>query len=204
MIFLTANEVLDIVQSSEPGKNTSFLGSSHNLWVRFKNYEKNPPMALVKHDRKVCIIFATFNKNFYANLYEIVTVQGHEGKGYASQLWEQFTEYAVLKKGMKRLKISCTPSSITWHIRNGLIFWGVDHLGSLKSDQPLFPDRATQLDMRNLFVKSPEMALPSEKVIKELQGSQLKFYEFGEKKQQEVEEAIEKVGKYWLGGYLQR
>ena len=204
MIFLTANEVLDILNSSLGGKNSHFLASSHNLWTRFKNYDKNPPMALVKNDRKVSIIFATFNKNFYANLYEIVTVQGHEGKGYASQLWEQFTEYAVMQKGMKRLKISCTPSSITWHIRNGLIFWGVDNLGSLKSDQPLFPDRQTQLDMRNLFVKSPEMALPSEKVIKDLQQSQLKFYEFSEKKKQEVEEAIEKVGKYWLGGYLQR
>ena len=161
-------------------------------------------MALVKHDRKVCIIFATFNKNFYANLYEIVTVQGHEGKGYASQLWEQFTEYAVRQKGMKRLKISCTPSSITWHIRNGLIFWGVDSTGSLKSDQPLFPDRATQLQMRNLFVKSPEMALPSDKVIVILQESQLNNWHFSPIKQKEIEEAIEKVGKYWLGDYLKR
>ena len=204
MIFLTSNEVLDILNSSLGGKNSHFLAASHNLWTRFKNYDRNPPMALVKNDRKVSIIFATFNKNFYANLYEIVTVQGHEGKGYASQLWEQFTHYAVEKQGMKRLKISCTPSSITWHLRNGLIFWGVDSLGSLKSDQPLFPDRATQLDMRNLFVNSPEMALPSEKVIKALKESQLNSYSFSDSKKKLIQEAIEKVGKYWLGDYLQR
>lgn len=204
MIFVTQNEVLDILNNSLGGKNSHFLASSHNLWVRFKNYEKNPPMALVKNDKKVCLIFATFNKNFYTNLYEIVTVQGYEGNGYASQLWDQFIRYAVEKRGMKRLKISCTPSSITWHMRNGLIFWGVDSLGSLKSDQPLFPDRATQLDMRNLFAKSPEMALPSEKVIKALKESQLNSYSFSDSKKKIIQEAIEKVGKYWLGDYLQR
>ena len=161
-------------------------------------------MALQEDGKVVCIIYATFNKNFYANLYEIVTVQGFEGHGYASKLWEEFTEYAVMERGMKRLKISCTPSSVTWHMRNGLIFWGIDPTGSLKSDQPLFPDRATQIDMRNLFVKSPEMALPSEKVIEELRQCQLENYNFNPSKLQLIQEAIKKVGKYWLGDYLKR
>lgn len=202
MIFLNETQIEQIVEDSTDGKNTKFLSSAHNLWKRFQNYPKSPPMALAVADKIVSIIFATFNKNRYTNLYEIVTVQGHEGNGYASKLWDKYVQYACLDKGMTRLKISCTPDSITWHLRNGLVFWGVDPTGSLKSDQPLFPDRKTQLDMRNLFVKNPDLALPPFRVLRELKKCQLKHHAFGEKKHKEVREAIEKTGKFWLGDFL--
>ena len=94
-------------------------------------------MALMIQNTPVCIHFATFNKNGYTNSYEIVTVDGHEGKGYATQLWEEYMDYAVNVRGMQRLKNSCIPTSVSWHVKNGLIFWAVDPTGSLKTDQPL-------------------------------------------------------------------
>lgn len=202
MIFLNEGQVEQIIEYSPEGKNTKFLMGAHNLWKRFQNYTKSPPMALQKRGKIVSIIFATFNRNKYTNLYEIVTVQGNEGKGFASKLWAEYVEYAHRIKGMTRLKISCTPSSITWHLRNGLIFWGVDPSGSLKSDQPLFPDRITQLDMRNLFVKNPTLAMPSFKVVEELKKSQLKHHSFGQMKHKVVREAIENTGKFWFGDLL--
>ena len=84
-------------------------------------------------------------------------------------------------------------------MRNGLIFWAVDRSGSLKSDQPLFPDRKTQLDMRELFVKNPTFAMPSLKVCELLRKSQLEHQPFGQMKHKIVREAIEKTGKYWFG-----
>ena len=203
MILIDEQRIQSILENAPEGKNTRFLFSSHNLWKRFQNYYKALPLALEVNGEIVSIIFATFNKNFYTNLYEIVTVEGHEGKGYASELWQQYTQYAVNERKMKRLKISCTPSSITWHLRNGLIFWGVDPTGSLKSDQPLFPDRQTQIDMRNLFAKRPVMALPSEKVIEQLKSCQLKNYNFSISKKETILDAIQKVGRFWFGGYLE-
>lgn len=198
MNFATEQEVLDLIENSPPGKNTKFLESSHSLWFRFKNYNKNPPMVL-KENGIVSLIFATFNKDGYTNLYEIVTVQGNEGRGYASKIWDEYVDYAVNVRNSQRLKISCTPDSVTWHSRNGLVFWAIDPTGSLRSDQPLFKNREEQCMFRELAIKDPSIALPTNsKVLERLRKESLESHNFGDKKQKVVEQAILSVGKYWL------
>ena len=199
MKFATITQVEDLIQSSPDGRNTKFLSASHSLWFRFKNYEKSPPMILEDNGQIVSLIFATFNRDKYTNLYEIVTAEGCEGKGYASRIWDEYVDYAVNVQMMKRLKISCTPSSVTWHMKNGLIFWAVDPSGSLRSDQPLFKNREEQLMFRELAVEDPTIALPRDtKVFDQLQRESLESHKFGPKKRAAAEEAIRKVGKYWL------
>jgi len=199
MNFATKEEVETLLEQSPPGNNTKFLSSSHSLWYRFKNYEKNPPMVLREDGDIVSLIFATFNRDRYSNLYEIVTVEGKEGKGYASQIWDQYIDYATTTRGIERLKISCTPSSITWHLRNGLVFWAVDPTGSLRSDQPLFRTREEQCEFRERAVLNPDIAAPvNPKVLEQLRKESLESHSFGSKKTQQVQEAIEKVGSYWL------
>ena len=199
---LDEEEVQKIIDHSPSGRNTNFLKASHNLWIRFKNYSKNPPCGLLKGGRVVSLIFATFNRDNYCNLYEIVTVQGEEGKGYASQIWSVFVKYAVEVRGVQRLKLSCTPSSVTWHIRNGLIFWGVDGTGSLRSDQPLFATREDQLKAQSFYVDSPINALPPPKVCVSLQAESLEIHNFGPKKLEIVQKAIKDVGPFWLRDFL--
>ena len=199
MNFASKEEVEKLIEDSPKGDNTKFLSSSHSLWFRFKNYEKNPPMVLRDGKEIVSIIFATFNRDMYSNLYEIVTVEGEEGNGYASEIWDQYVEYATSKRGIQRLKISCTPSSITWHLRNGLIFWAVDPTGSLRSDQPLFKNREEQCMFRELAIKDADIAIPTDpKVLRQLEKESLESHGFGPKKIQKVKEAIEKTGEYWL------
>lgn len=199
MKFADLNTVIELIRSSPDGKNTKFLAASHNLWVRFKNYDKSPPMILEDNGKIVSLIFATFNRDKYTNLYEIVTVEGCEGRGYASKIWDQYIEYATNDQGMKRLKISCTPSSVTWHMKNGLVFWAVDPTGSLRSDQPLFKNRKEQLIFRNLAVIDPSIALPSDdRVRNQLINESLESHKFGKKKLEIVKKAIDDVGAYWL------
>lgn len=199
MKFATITQVEDLIQSSPDGRNTKFLSASHSLWFRFKNYEKSPPMILEDNGQIVSLIYATFNRDRYTNLYEIVTAEGCEGKGYASRIWNEYVNYAVNVRNMKRLKISCTPSSVTWHMKNGLVFWAVDPSGSLRSDQPLFKNREEQLMFRNLAVDDPTFALPVDpKVITQLKNESLESHKFGPKKKAATEEAIAKVGQYWL------
>lgn len=195
--FATQSDIKNILENSDAGTNTKFLFASNNLWTRFKNYDTSPPLALVD-DKIVCLIFATFGKSGYTNLYEIVTVQGCEGKGYASQLWDYYVEYACNKRNITRLKISCTPSSITWHMKNGLLFWAVDPTGSLRSDQPLFKNREEQFIFQKIAIDDPSVALPSEKVCKQLRAESIDAHKFGPKKRKQVEEAIQKVGKSWI------
>ena len=199
MLFVNSTKVQEIIDNSPKGRNTKFLSASHSLWTRFKNYEKSPPMALEVKGEIVSLIFATFNRDLYSNLYEIVTVQGQEGKGYASRIWSEYTKYAVTERKIERLKISCTPSSITWHYKNGLIFWAVDPTGSLRSDQKLFSTREEQLEYREYSINNPMQALPPKEKVRELLRKEgLENYEWGEKKRARTEEAINNVGRAWL------
>ena len=155
-------------------------------------------MAYEDNGEVVCLIFATFNRDGYANLYEIVTLEGKEGKGFASKCWDAWIRYAVEERKTKRLKISCTPSSVTWHNKNGLIWWAVDPTGSLRSDQPLFPTRAEQIAYRDNAIVNPLQALPPYKAREQFRGEGLESYKWGDKKKAKTQTAIDAVGKAWL------
>ena len=101
-------------------------------------------------------------------------------------------------QGMQRLKMSCTPSSVTWHKRNGTIFWAVDPSGSLRCDVPIFPNQHEQLTFRELALKDPSVAIPPSKVAEKLKEESLESHNFGVKKTEKVETAIESVGEYWM------
>jgi hypothetical protein len=198
MLFVNSTKVEDLIKNSPAGKNTKFLSAAHSLWYRFKNYEKCPPMAYEDNGEVVCLIFATFNRDGYANLYEIVTLEGKEGKGYASKCWDEWIKYSVEERNTKRLKISCTPSSVTWHYRNGLIFWAVDPTGSLRSDQPLFPTRAEQIAFRDFAIGNPKQAVPPQKIRDQFRREGLENYDWGDKKKAKTQTAINAVGNAWL------
>ena len=181
------------------GKNTKFLNAAHSLWFRFHNYDNNQPLVLIDNGVPVAAVFATLShRSRYMNLYEIVTFEGNEGKGYASKIWSE----AMLRAhemGMRRLKISCTPTSVTWHQRNGLVFWAVDPSGSLRSDQPLMPTREKQLELRERAYNDPEVVMPTDsKVLDQLKRESLASHGFGTKKTATVQKAIEDVGENWM------
>ena len=198
MLFVNSTRVEELIKNSPPGKNTKFLSAAHSLWYRFHNYEKSPPMAYEDNGEIVSLIFSTFNRDGYTNLYEIVTLEGKEGKGYASKCWDAWIKYASEERKSKRLKISCTPSSVTWHCRNGLVFWAVDPTGSLRSDQPLFATRKEQIEWKEFAVLNPSQALPPHKARQQFLSESLESYSWGEKKKAKTQEAINAVGNAWL------
>ena len=198
MIRYTQEQVEKLLETQPEGTNTKFLKSSHNLWFRFKNYVKNPPFVLEDAGVPVALVFITFSqRSKYANLYEIVTLEGKEGCGYASKVYWEVMK-AAHEAGMERLKMSCTPSSVTWHKRNGTIFWAVDPSGSLRVDQPLFPTIQEQLAFRERAVNDPSISLPVTKVLDKLKEEGVESHGFGQKKIDKVETAISSVGEYWL------
>ena len=183
-------------------RNTKFLKQAHNLWFRFKNYEKHPAFALKKSDKIVAVIFATTSERTkYINLYEIVTIAGEEKKGYATKIWSEFIAYWY-DKGMKRIKLSCTPQSVTWHVRNGLIFWSVDKQGSLRSDQPLMRTIKDQQDLRFKSLKNPELVLPDYNTRQKLLLEDIETLHLSQRRLTKVFDAIEKVRGYWFRRYL--
>jgi hypothetical protein len=204
LVPLSCNQTEKLITSAAKGANTAFLGKAHSLWFRFSNYDKAPPMALLHDDEPVCCIFATFNRNKYTNLYEIVTMQDHERKGYASRCWEEWIDYAVNERGSNRLKLSCTPSSIGWHVRNELIFWAVDPTGSLRSDQRLFSCREEQKEYYQWAVNYPQEAVAElpKSVRNRFCAEQLEVCALSKNRKQKAQEAIDFVGNRWFGEVL--
>ena len=202
MNLINSEKVEEIIKNSPPGKNTKFLSAAHSLWTRFHNYEKSLPLSYEVNGEVVCLIFATFNRDGYSNLYEIVTLQGREGNGYASKCWDSYLDYAVNARKSTRLKLSCTPSSVTWHMRNGLLFWAVDPSGSLRSDQKLFTTRQEQIAHQNFAVANPQQFLPPPKVREQFLREGIDDHKFGAKKRAKVQGAIDAVGEFWLRNAL--
>jgi len=200
--FLKETDIQRAIFNSPNGANTKFLQQSHSLWYRFNNYQSNAPFGLYKDNKLVSVIFATTSdKTKYINLYEIVTIQGQEKKGYATEIWSSFVEFWY-DAGMHRIKLSCTPSSITWHMRNGLIFWAVDKQGSLRSDQPLKRTINEQVDFREYALTEPSVALPDKKTRMKLREEDVETLQLSHKKILETYQAIQKVGEYWFRPYL--
>ena len=85
MNFVNSTRVEELIKNSPAGKNTKFLSAAHSLWYRFHNYDKCPPLAYEVNGDVVSLIFATFNRDGYANLYEIVTLEGKEANRFVCQ-----------------------------------------------------------------------------------------------------------------------
>ena len=200
--FLKETDIQKAIFNSPNGANTKFLQQSHSLWYRFNNYQSNAPFGLYKDDQLVSVIFATTSeKTKYINLYEIVTIQGQEKKGYATEIWSRFVEF-WFDAGMHRIKLSCTPSSVSWHMRNGLVFWSVDKQGSLRSDQPLKRSINEQVDFRKYALTQPSVALPDKKTRMKLREEDVESLQLSQKKALETYQAIQKVGEYWFRPHL--
>jgi hypothetical protein len=166
-----------------------------NLWIRFKNFEKNAPFVLkVNGDIKCAILITKLSRAPYCNLYEIVTKQGEEGNGYARRLYWDVMAH-MFSDGVLRLKMSCTPTSIGWHYGNGIIGWGVDATGSIRVDIPLRKTREEQLALRVDYKNNMEEITPPEKAIKALLKENPTF---GMKKAMQVELSKGHLGKYYL------
>jgi hypothetical protein len=196
---ITREEFEAWVQSMDEGHNKTFAKGAMNLWIRFKNFEKNAPFVLkVDGDIKCAILITKLSSAPYCNLYEIVTKQGEEGNGYARRLYWHVMSY-MFDAGVERLKMSCTPKSIGWHYGNGIIGWGVDATGSIRVDIPLRKTREEQLALRADYKNNMEEIMPPEKAIKVLLKENPKF---GMKKDTQVRASKEQLGKHYLRDIL--
>ena len=176
--------------------NLSFAKGAHSLWFRFKNYEKNAPYVILTEDSEiaaVCMI-TKLQREPYANLYEIFSVI----PGYASELYWGIMKI-MKERGVERLKMSCTPSSIGWHMKNGIVGWGTDPSGSIRVDIPMMSDQQSQLDLRVSALSDISLVIPPEK-----QGLKLLSEEnnFGPRKLPIVEHTIETVGEFYFRKHL--
>jgi len=194
---LSKEQVDELVNKmvNEDHDNARFAKAAHSLWIRFKNYDKHPPWAILDDNGEiaaVCMI-TLLQREPYANLYEIFAVK----KGYARKLyWKIMSD---ISSRTERLKMSCTPSSIGWHMKNGIIGWGTDPSGSIRVDIPIMKTLEDQLKLRENWEENINWIIPPEKNRSRLKDEENSF---GPRKKPKVEEAIDTVGDFYLRRYL--
>jgi hypothetical protein len=171
-------------------KNYKFAKSATNLWKRFNNFEDNPPFFIEDNKGNIAAVamVSKLKRSSYINLYEIFAVK----KGYATKLYWEIMEFFYFI-GVERLKMSCTPESIGWHDKNGIIGWGIDPSGSIRVDIPIFRTQKQQLECRKAGLTSDTIP-PIEARRKFLKES----YSFGVRKQKKIDEAISVLGENFM------
>ena len=91
--------------------------------------------------------------------------------------------------------MSCTPSSIGWHLKNGIVGWGIDPSGSVRVDIPIADSLQEQLDLRDRAVHDPSIIMPQGKNLDRLVNEENSF---GKIKLAKVEKSISLMGDYYM------
>ena len=183
--------VLEMKNNDHP--NAKFASAAFSLWFRFGNFtERNAPYASVDAEGNITavVMLTLLTREPYANLYEIFAVEG----GYATSLYWEVMKHAK-ENGADRLKMSCTPSSIGWHFRNGIVGWGVDPTGSIRVDIPICDSLQEQTELRERSIENVSLVMPEGKPLQRLIDEENSF---GPKKIIKVENAIDFMGDYYM------
>ena len=191
-----------LTQYGQQGNN-SLIRWNHGMWIRFGNYDNdNLPLAMLVKGNIVGLVFYCILKNHIVNQYEIIVREGVTHEKYGEYLWRYWIEYVSLQ-GAKYLKISCTPQSIKWHYKHGLIFWGIDSSGSLRSFQPLFPTVEEQCRWRDYVIKHPDYKILSPKIAQFYLNEMLKDRKWSKEKINKIKDSILYIDKAWFYSRLQ-
>jgi len=195
MIQRMTKDQMDILvfnMQEDNNPNARFANSAHSLWTRFHNYtERNAPYACIVDGEVTAVVMMTLlTREPYANLYEIFAVK----PTYAGTLYWSVMRLAK-EMGAERLKMSCTPSSIGWHMKNGIVGWAVDPSGSIRVDIPICDSQEEQLALREDALTNPSLVLPPEKFAQKLASEENSF---GPIKIIKVEKSIETMGDYYM------
>ena len=145
-----SREELELIIDSLEHENKNFLKSAHSLWVRFKNYENNPPLAYFEDGVLSSICFITkLKRSNKINLYDIVSFK----KGSGLKIWEYFIKY-YYDIGVREIKFRALYSAIGFYNKLGIYYWGFDGK-SFTVEQPLFRTIEEFLHWENTFKQSP-------------------------------------------------
>ncbi len=150
--FCTLNkeEVENFISSLPNSDRKKFLCNAHSLWIRFRNYEKQLPIAIIENSQLKSIAFVSkLKKHSMINLYDIVSFD----TGYGKKLWMEMIAY-YYNLGVRNIKFRALYSAVKFYDDLGIYFWGFDGK-SFTVEQPLYSTIEEMQKWRNDFILSP-------------------------------------------------
>jgi hypothetical protein len=107
-------------------------------WDDYYSWDAFPPLCLIKNKKVVCYLFYTVSKNKdYLTIHNILTPKKSRNKGYAKEILRVLFDERLIKQHIKRVKMLCVSSSVSFYMKLGVDFWGVNKLGQYYTNFPM-------------------------------------------------------------------
>jgi hypothetical protein len=135
IIELSRQEFLSSVKEIEDFESLQFSKHCLDWWDDYFSWTKFPPLCLINDEKEhVCYLFYNISKdNEYLTIHNLLTPKASRYNGYAQKLLEYLFK-KVSKLNIKRFKMYCVSSSLSFYNKLGLEYWGVNDLGQYYCD----------------------------------------------------------------------
>lgn len=135
IIELTRNEFLESAQSIEDYKSLSFSKHCLDWWDAYFSWTKFPPLCLINEEEEhLCYLFYSISKdNEYLTIHNLLTPKINRFNGYAKTILTHLFE-KVAPLNIRRFKMYCVSSSLSFYSKLGLEYWGVNEFGQYYCD----------------------------------------------------------------------
>lgn len=161
--FLNREQYLASVTQMTHFESLKFAKQSLDWWDTYYSWSQFPCLCLQNNGKKVCYLFYHISKdNKYLTIHNLLTPHPHRFNGYAKILLTLlFTHLFNHNSPIQRVKMICVSSSLSFYMKLGVDFWGVNELGQYYTNFPM-PDTIEDIPllMKNETLKQ----LPNEEL----------------------------------------
>jgi hypothetical protein len=135
VIELSRQEFLESAQSIEDYKSLTFSKHCLDWWDAYFSWTKFPPLCLIDEEEEhMCYLFYSISKdNEYLTIHNLLTPKANRFNGYAKDILSHLFQKLSNQK-IKRFKMYCVSSSLSFYTKLGLEYWGINDAGHYYCD----------------------------------------------------------------------
>lgn len=189
-------EYLDSVMKISDYKTLKFSKVALEWWDNYYSWKNNAPLCLQDNNKDVCYLFYSISKdNQYLKIHNIFTPKIYRNKRYAYKMLEHLFSI-MINSGVKRFRLYSVSTSVSFYLKLGLKFWGVNELGQYYCDFKM--PKKSILELKNI-VKSEEINDIREKdLIKIFEKLKLNGSRFDEKQSCTHRNCLDLMGRNYM------
>jgi len=135
---LNRQAYLDSVIQMDHFATLKFAKEALDWWDTYYSWSRDPCLVLYNEQKEVvCYLFYHISKKReYLTIHNIFTPFPHRYHGYAKEMLHILFD-TLESNTIERVKLYAVSSSISFYMKLGLDFWGVNEIGQYYSDFPM-------------------------------------------------------------------
>ncbi len=144
--LLNKDQYLDSVTQMTHMGSLKFAKQAMDWWDTYYSWSNFPCVCLEVDGEDVCYLFYHISKNNdYLTIHNILTPYNFRFQGYAQSLLAKLFSTVHPNSSIQRVKMECVSSSLSFYMKLGIDFWGVNKLGQYYTNFPMPKDDIDQI-----------------------------------------------------------